>query len=818
MIRLRIDPRMEFQGMAGARDLTADVDIDAAGLLAEIWKRKILVVGLTLLAGIALALLVARMEPRYQAGARVLIEQRESSFTRQGTGDFTLEGSRFDEQAIASQVLVLSSDDIALKVIEQLGLDRTEEFGAPKPSMVDRLLGALGLAGKPVTATPAELSLDTFKQHLTIYAAERSRVLVVEFWSHDPELARKVPNAVVDEYLALTKQAKLEANSEATRWLGPEIDDLRARVREAEAKVAEFRASADISIGSNNALLATQQLSEVSSELSRLRGERSAAEARAASIRAALDSGSSLDAVPEVLASPLIQRLRERQVALQAEISDLSTTLLPNHPRIRALRSQLGDFDAQIRSEARNILKGLESNAEVLAKQETALRSEIDRLKAESARVSEAEVGLRALEREAAAQRDLLQSYLTQYREAASRQASEYLPVDARIISRAVRPTEPYFPKLVPIVAAGMVTTLVLLVVGILAWALMTGRGFRSVVPAGMAVTPEMLPERMVAPSADMQQPQPASEAAGSAHPAFTPSASQAAELEARLAPDPRDAPVRPVPEMVFRKAADFDTGFDEEARDPGDFAAEPPIAVNDDPTMDDTPSEPRALPEVASPSLAAELPADDASAPSDFADPDFAPETFEFELAAQAIENLGKARIAVLSPAGDPGSAAAWMLARRLASHGRSVAVVDLTGSGVTGREMLGESRSPGLREFLSGAARFGDAIHRDRLTSVHVMPGGGGGEEPVDIDRLSQVVSAIADGYDYEIYDCGYAGADALSLVADSETIVIVSAAGAEPGEGEAMARELLGAGFGETILVELANGPGLPAAANA
>ncbi len=72
-----------------------------------------------------------------------------------------------------------------------------------------------------------------------------------------------------------------------------------------------------------------------------------------------LDSGASLDALPEVMSSQLIQRLRERQVQLKADIADLSTTLLDNHPRIRALRSQLTDLDRQIRTEAENVLKAL---------------------------------------------------------------------------------------------------------------------------------------------------------------------------------------------------------------------------------------------------------------------------------------------------------------------------------------------------------------------------------------------------------------------------------------------------------------------------
>ena len=54
---------------------------------------------------------------------------------------------------------------------------------------------------------------------------------------------------------------------------------------------------------------------------------------------------------------------------------------------------------------------------------------------------------LRALEREAKAQRDLLESYLAKYREATARDSLGAVPSDARIISRAVVSNTPYLPE-----------------------------------------------------------------------------------------------------------------------------------------------------------------------------------------------------------------------------------------------------------------------------------------------------------------------------------------------------------------------------------
>jgi uncharacterized protein involved in exopolysaccharide biosynthesis len=102
---------------------------------------------------------------------------------------------------------------------------------------------------------------------------------------------------------------------------------LREKVKLAEVRVAEFRAQSDLMIGQNNSTLATQQLAEMSTELSRVRAARATAEANTQSLREAINNGGSLAAMPDVLASPLIQKLRERQVQLNTDIADLSTTL-----------------------------------------------------------------------------------------------------------------------------------------------------------------------------------------------------------------------------------------------------------------------------------------------------------------------------------------------------------------------------------------------------------------------------------------------------------------------------------------------------------
>ncbi|WP_274424714.1 GumC family protein [Chelativorans sp. YIM 93263] len=474
--------------MKSSEPMANDVDVDLGRLLASLRRNwwRIALVALVMTA-IVYALLVTAT-PLYRAETRVLIEPRESVYTRP-EGSVQNDRAILDAEGVASQVEVMTSLDLLSNVANELDLANHPEFES-QPSRIDRILMAFGLESDPDNAASEESVLGTLSTNLDIYRVENSRVITIQYSSEDPELAARVPNAIAAAYVADLREAERESNASATAWLEPEIEDLQQRVREAEERVANFRAQSDLLIGQNNTVLATQQLAEISSELSRARAERATAESTLESAQASLDRGASLQSLPAVQNSSLIQVLREQQVRLDAQLADLSTDLMDNHPRLRALRSQIADIEAQIRAEEQNIVEGLETSADAARRREAELRANLDELKTEAARADEQQVQLRALERDATAQRELLESYLTRFREAAARGSRDYLPVDARVFSRAVVPSEPYFPKVMPLTAAAFAGSLLLMVVLVLLRELFSGRAMRPA-QGSTTVTPQ---------------------------------------------------------------------------------------------------------------------------------------------------------------------------------------------------------------------------------------------------------------------------------------------------------------------------------------
>jgi tyrosine-protein kinase Etk/Wzc len=193
----------------------------------------------------------------------------------------------------------------------------------------------------------------------------------------------------------------------------------------------------------------------------RRRALKSDAEARAKLIRDALKSGAPIE-FSDVTNSELIRRLSEQRVTLRAQLAEQSSTLLGQHPRIKELRAQISDLEGQMRLEADRIARSLENDAKLASAKVDGLAGGLDQLKRQAASSNEQDVQLRALERDAKSQRDLLESYLAKYREATARDSIGAAAPDARIISTATVSNTPSWPKKLPTVLVAALAMLVL--------------------------------------------------------------------------------------------------------------------------------------------------------------------------------------------------------------------------------------------------------------------------------------------------------------------------------------------------------------------
>jgi len=164
-------------------------------------------------------------------------------------------------------------------------------------------------------------------------------------------------------------------------------------------------------------------------------------------------------AAPDVLSSPVIQRLKERESELQRQLSDLSTRYGPKHPKMIKARAELQEMRSKMTDEINKVAEGLANEVAVARAKLAALQSGLSKLENQAIDVNQQEIKLNELEREAASKRELHQTFLIRLRETSARQ--EMIEPVARIVSYAEPPRAPTFPKRTKTLAiATMLSTL----------------------------------------------------------------------------------------------------------------------------------------------------------------------------------------------------------------------------------------------------------------------------------------------------------------------------------------------------------------------
>jgi len=289
------------------------------------------------------------------------------------------------------------------------------------------------------------LIINELVEHIRLSQMGESRVISLEVKSKDSILAAQIANALVESYIADQLEAKFRRIRRTNNWLKDRIAVLRQKVAEAETEVENFRNKSGLigllrQSGEPNA----QEMSQLNVEIVSARAKGSEAEAR---LREGKKSAETLD-------SPVIHSLKERASELDREIAQRSTEYGPAHPITVNLQAQKKEALDKIASEISQNLTRLENEVRVVHSQETDLVAQLETVKGRLASANQADVQLRALEREAAATRQLLESFLERYQV-----TSSYLDTqtpNARIISKAEVPLTPSFPKPMPILALSL--------------------------------------------------------------------------------------------------------------------------------------------------------------------------------------------------------------------------------------------------------------------------------------------------------------------------------------------------------------------------
>ncbi len=470
----------DIEGIGGAQAPS----IDLLAILRGVLRRWKLVATVTLCALIATYGAVKLVVPsRYKSTVEILVydpQQQIDATVQKPISPFV---DAVGNDAINTEISILRSKAVALRVASELGLDTDPEFqsrefrighlaqhvgslatrlGLPDlwerlglPALAERLGVAnlaerLGFAGwgqadddsaqitdaKEEKAEKLDRAADELIKRLDIW--QDSYIIFVSATSRDPVKAQRLASSIANDYLASQREARQEALEHVAAWLKGRIDNLQSRVSETEASIEELTAKSGIHDAESDKVR-EQQIRDLSTQLMTAREDVSDKNAHLEQARHVIETRGDIDSIPELTASPALTELRRKKMELNWGLADLQNKLGEHNPQVVSTRAALASVDAQIGGQAENILGGMKNAYDIAVRQEKSLEASLNSLTANVN--SEAYAKSQQLRRSAEADRKDYETYLAQYNYIAEQR--EMQAASARIISPATLPRLP---------------------------------------------------------------------------------------------------------------------------------------------------------------------------------------------------------------------------------------------------------------------------------------------------------------------------------------------------------------------------------------
>jgi succinoglycan biosynthesis transport protein ExoP len=389
-----------------------------------------------------------KQKPVYRAKALLEIEKENPSLV---TPQELFQLDEVSDTYLETEYKVLSSEDLAERVIGQLGLDQVEEFRPvkhawPWSASKGPTVQELAAEGTVTERDPAveETVLARFQDRLDIKPIRRSRAVEISFDSRDPSLAARVVNTLASNYMDKNLEARWDATQKASEWLSQQLLDLKAKLEKSEDDLQRYAAENGLLFletdKGNSENVVNQSLRELQEELTKAQAARYEKESLYRLVQSS-DYGS----LPGVFENKLLQDLSVRLAELQRERAQLTTTFTEDYPKVQQVQSQIVEIQAALERERQRAAQRISNDYFAAVRRESLVQRAFAEKQGQANLIAEKSVQYGILSREVGSNKTMYEGLLQRLKEAgvsAGMKAS-----NIRIVDPAKAPYKPVSPK-----------------------------------------------------------------------------------------------------------------------------------------------------------------------------------------------------------------------------------------------------------------------------------------------------------------------------------------------------------------------------------
>ncbi|MFK8078781.1 MAG: GumC family protein [Granulosicoccus sp.] len=358
-----------------------------------------------------------------------------------------------------------ASDNAGLPVNEAVS-DATMEAAVFGQSAVN----LQQFSGAVVATSPSAEGLSTRQKEAVVsrYMAKagvtpvrNTKLVKLSYQSTSPVKAARVANAIGEQYIESYLDAKMELTTKASAWLQERLASLKETLDASEQRLLNFKqenglVDVDGSVGRLN----ETQLILLTTELSTARSELSDAEDLFRDVQASSGNPDLLRSVATVQADPLVRQVQVELGQAQRNLDELLNRYGERHPRVVDATSQLRTLNATLDGHLQRVAQSVNKDVQLLRQRVASIEAQLGAGKQEIQLLGTKKFALDAMEREAATNRGIYDTFFSRMSEARSADGLE--SANARISDYAVPANYPIKPKKQLIIALAALSSLIL--------------------------------------------------------------------------------------------------------------------------------------------------------------------------------------------------------------------------------------------------------------------------------------------------------------------------------------------------------------------
>lgn len=290
--------------------------VDIQKYLQVLQRRWLPVVGIFSISVTLGCLYALSLKPSYKAEGSLMIKtNRTSSLAGLPEDIGRLESLSQNENPLETQVRVVASNPVLEKTIQSLNLKDAK----------GQLLPIRALAGK-----------------LKIEGIKGSDVIQLSYKDNDPQLAAKVVNQVIDNYMKLNVEANQNDALTAKEILVKELPNAEQIVRNAELKLRSFKEINKVIVLDQQATAAVDAISKLESQISQTKAQLTNVIGRLEKLRSQAQVNSQQGVIASELSqAPGVQKVLTQLQETESQLKVERIRFQPGHPVILNLEEKV---------------------------------------------------------------------------------------------------------------------------------------------------------------------------------------------------------------------------------------------------------------------------------------------------------------------------------------------------------------------------------------------------------------------------------------------------------------------------------------------